>query len=104
MVRKQTIEKWLLNRHFSFPMLLLISNHYRLLSADSKIVYALLRDILLKENQTNINGDLHLRYLPSELEEILYLSKEEIASVFDELHRFELVEFIQDQSGYITIY
>lgn len=96
--------KWLLNRHFSFPMLLLMSDKYRLLSADSKIVYALLKDILLKENKINLNGDLYLRYLPNELEELLYLSKEEIVSVFDELHRFELIEFIQDQSGHITIY
>ncbi|MCK8605771.1 replication initiator protein A [Leuconostoc citreum] len=82
-------------RFYRVPKALLLHPAYKDLRADSKLVYAILKDRLelsIQNNRVDYKGDVYLNYSIKSLEELLGFGKNKIIAIKKELQEYGLIE------------
>lgn len=82
-------------RFYRVPKALLLSPAYKDMRAESKMVYAILKDRLelsIQNNRVDEKGDVYLNYSIKSLEELLGFGNKKIISIKKELQEFGLIE------------
>ena len=82
-------------RFYRVPKALLLNPAYKDMRAESKMVYAILKDRLelsIQNNRVDEKGDVYLNYSIKSLEELLGFGNKKIISIKKELQEFGLIE------------
>lgn len=82
-------------RFYRVPKALLLNPAYKEMRAESKMVYAILKDRLelsIQNNRVDENGDVFLNYSIKSLEELLGFGKNKIIGIKKELQAYGLIE------------